>query len=449
MNDREIKLTPVQQTFRNVLSARNPQDTYRFSFAAPENLVMRLRRGRASTDATLAVFNPRGKRLVSFESEELSRRRTLTLEAGTYRLQVSQSKGNMAYRLQLAAQPRQDWVDDSLATAQWMRSTTKAKTYEDFVSPRSDAIDYYRFQINSDTIANLSVKGQFANVRVQLLGADGQAIGQIHSPAANQVLNPGLYYLRVKPTRRATSYSIRLSSSEYFDLAGNTLNTGRSVTLSSDNKTYTDFVGQLTDSSDYYQFQLTDRSTQFGLSFGNTQADLRVQLLNDQHQPVALFNDKLGDRQTAVLAAGTYFVHVQSRSRRLTRYSLKLSGTAIADPWVDDRPEFAYSLPYNFSGTVTGFVGTGDPADYFRIPIVDRLNLAPSFPQATPVIAGQPVKLQYDLITDTGTRIPLSGEVGVILPPGTYFLRIAAVQGDAYYRLGIVWLYPPPQLITS
>lgn len=448
MNAPEIKLTPIQQTFRNVLDTRNPQDTYRFTFAAPGDLVIRLRGVRASTEATLALFNPRGKRLITLDNEALNRRRTLALEAGTYRLQISRSKGNVDYRLQLAAQPRQDWVDDSLATAHWLRSPAKVKSYEDFVSHRSDAIDYYRFQISTDTVTNLAAEGHLANIRVQLLRADGQPIGRIHPRGTEQVLSPGLYYLRVKPTRRATSYTIRLSGADYFDLAGNTLNTGRSVTLSSDSKTYTDFVGHSTDSNDYYQFHLTDRSTQFNLSFDSSQ-NVQIQLLNDQHQAINLFKDKSADRQTVVLAAGTYFVQVQPRSRRLTHYRLKLSGTAIADPWIDDRPEFAYSLPYNFSGTVTGFVGTGDPVDYFQIPIVDRLNLAPSFPQVTPVIAEQPVKLQYDLITDTGTRIPLSSEVGIILPPGTYFLRITAEQGSAYYQLGIVWLYPPPQLSTS
>ena len=317
---------------------------------------------------------------------------------------------------------------------------------------------FYRFTVDEPRLLNLSLKGlrSSSSAALAVLNRRGKSIASFQGKnlgrVSSIVLNSGTYFIRVSRRKGRTNYRLRLSNDPYSDVAGNSPEFARSLQLTSTSKSYTDYIGKSLDPEDYYVFSLPSRSTNVFIELSSPNAeDVRLDLLNDRYQRINLSGENSEDsRQRNVLAAGTYFVRVKSSSNLLTRYTLTLSGETIEDNWFgNDRLITAYPLPINFSGTIQGFVGTGNPSDYFKLPVAERLNLAPSLPQATTVLSNEPVQLRYTLITSAGVRLGMDGRIGANLSPGTYYLEVLSLQGDAYYNLRVQLRYPSPNIFSE
>lgn len=416
------------------LSAADRRDFYRLSFSVPRNLNLTLRGVRSSAGVDVSLLNVRGKRLLAFDQEDLQQKNRVTLDAGIYFIRVSRTEGDTGYRLRLAAPLHVDRAGNTLNAAQRLNLSQRTSVFQDFVSSSQDAIDTYEFTLSDDAILNGSTTGQIDPVQTQILNAQGEPIATLNARRSQLSLTAGTYYLQVQPLRRATAYSLSLSQTPYFDLAGNTSGTARTVSLDSGSDRYTDFVSRQVDAVDYYQFNLSAKSTLFNAEIESDRSqDVDLELFGGGRS-IALSED--GE---AVLAAGTYTVRVLPKFNQLSRYSLDLQGITIADGGGDSRAtatRFDRVLFGNVSFTLQDFVGTGDPVDYYRLVIAERLNLTLISPQATSVVSGELAQVRYDLITDSGIQIGLNS-TGVNVSPGTYYLRAAAVSGNAAYRLPV------------
>lgn len=322
---------------------------------------------------------------------------------------------------------------------------------------------FYRFTVDEPGLLNLSLKGlrSRSSAALAVLNRRGKSIASFSGTNLGHensiMLNSGTYFIRVSRRKGRTTYRLQVSNDPYSDLAGNSSQSARSIQLTSTSKSYRDYVSQPLDSDDYYVFSVPSRSTKLSIELSSPD-DVQLDLLDDHYQPINLSweetdqddRQNIYQNQTIVLTAGTYFVRVSASSHHVSRYTLTLSGETIEDDWFgNDRPITAYPLPINFSGTLRGFVGTGNPVDYFKLLVAERLNLAPSFPQATAVISDDPVQLRYTLITSSGVRLGMDGRIGANLSPGTYYLEVLALQGDAYYNLRVQLRYPTPNIFSE
>lgn len=111
------------------------------------------------------------------------------------------------------------------------------------------------------------------------------------------------------------------------DFAGNTMASARSVTLGGTHTVFTDYVGP-TDANDYFKFTVTG-PTKFDLALTGLSADADVYLVDSKGVAV-VHSDNFGIAAEGIdvanLAAGTYFVHVQSYQKASTHYVLDLFG---------------------------------------------------------------------------------------------------------------------------
>lgn len=435
----DIALTPQARSLPGQLTANDRNDFYRFSVNVPRNLHLSLHGIRSSAGANVSLLSFAGKRLLSLDHQELRQKNRVILETGTYFIRVSRSQGNTNYRLKLAAPLHVDRAGNRFDTARSLNLSQKSPLFKDFVSPSSDPIDTYRFQLSREAVLSGFVAGQIASVQAQILNSQGKSIATLTAKFTDLRFDAGTYYLQIQSLRRATGYSLSLSQTPYFDQAGNTWETGRWITLNSDSDRYTDFVSRSLDSADYYVFDLSAKSTKFSAALKHDRSqDIELELRNSKGAPIDI---DLSSDDEAVLAAGTYFIRVRPQSDRLTRYTLELAGLSIADGGGDSRAtatRFDRVFFGNVSFTLQDFVGVGDRVDYYKLLVAERLNLRLSSPQAIAVLSSEPVQLQYDLITDSGVQISLNNDnVGANLSPGTYYLRVAAVRGNATYTLPV------------
>lgn len=435
----DIPLTPQSRSLSGQLTAHDRHDFYRFSFTVPRSLNLSLPGIRSRAGANVSLLNFAGKRLLSFDDKDLQQKNRVTLDTGTYLLRVFRSHGNTNYRLKLAAPLHIDRAGNTFDTARRLNLSQNPTISKDFVSLSSDPIDTYSFQLTQDAVLSGFVAGQISAVPAQIFDSQGRSIAALTAKLTELRCAAGTYYLQIQPRSRATGYSLSLSQTPYFDQAGDTLDTGRWISLDSDSDRYTDFVSRSIDSADYYRFDLSAKSTKFSADLkGDRSQDVELELRSNG-AAIDLSND-----DETILAAGTYFVRVRPQSDQLTRYTLELAGLPIADGGGDSRAtatRFDRVFFGNASFTLQDFVGVGDRVDYYKLLVAERLNLRLSSPQTIAVLDGEPAQLQYDLITDTGVQISLNtlslNNVGVNLSPGTYYLRVAAVSGSATYTLPV------------
>jgi len=218
---------------------------------------------------------------------------------------------------------------------------TSPQIFTDTVSSL-EANDLYSFNLKGRSSFDLTLDGLSADADVKLI-QDRNGNGKFekdetiaYSNKAGKLaesirtsLEAGTYYIEVYPYGNIqTNYRLSVSAVP-FDSAGNTINDAHEVAIDSQPKSISDWVGKL-DSKDYYKFNL-DNTSDLNIVLDGLSADADLRLLSSQGNILAS-SVNLGTLNEAIaqtLAAGTYYVQVNSYNNSETYYNLHLSAFPI------------------------------------------------------------------------------------------------------------------------
>lgn len=190
---------------------------------------------------------------------------------------------------------------------------------------------------------------------------------------------------------------------------------------------------------DLYRFRVESRSS-LEVLVARFQANVDVQLLGSNHQ-VLKTSARSGNRSEQIktdLDAGTYYLHLYSRSRKPVRYTLKLFandidsddgsitdlGNASGDPLVDSSPDLS---PDSSSGL--------DP----------NSSLSPSDATTTLIATSSDSTLSPDSSNSVDSNNPLASAPGKSLslaelqtsPVFTYSSQVSAIAPNDFFRFDI------------
>lgn len=355
--------------------------------------------------------------------------------------------------------------NDTIATAQNIGVLSSDLAIQGSVSS-VDENDYFQFSLPSDSDLSLSLTDLIADADIELFDGNGALIdGSYNTSNASEALTlsnlaAGIYYARVNYYRGSqpsgdTPYTLSLSS-DRIDGAGNSLSAARDIgTLSYVPIRYRDWVGD-TDSSDYYQFSVSETSD-VNLILDNLNADADLYLVQDINQNGTVDLDEQlessilsGTTPDAInieqLAAGTYFVEVRAFDE--SSYSLSLAATP--SDLAGNTPATALSIatpgvtPVSFND----FIGDIDTDDYYRFSLDRASNLSL---QVTNLLSTGEIAADVDLellrINADGTvsSLALSDNSGITLESialtnlgtGTYLARIYQYSGNTTYTFNL------------
>lgn len=332
--------------------------------------------------------------------------------------------------------------------------------------------DFFTFTLTNRSSFNASLNGinRKANVDLLLRDASGRVIGASKnkrnlSESIRQVLAAGSYTLQTTlkgktNTRYQLTASSQLTPSRSpvigttpspiaaIDLAGNSLGSARSIGLSGVPSTFTDVVSNA-DPDDYYVFTVGDASNPSGridLNFTKTGQDTGATInLRDQLGNVikseTLYSSDGGTNFSKTVAAGTYYLQINSDRITPTPYSLTLATTPIPDTAGN---LLGSARPLSLTATptpITEFVGAGDRQDFYRITVGSAGAPTERFAAELKGINGNlledAVRIALrdslgNLITSESVYSGGGGaSIGRNLATGTYYLEVNTIYDSA------------------
>ncbi|MFM7428236.1 MAG: hypothetical protein ACKO7W_25105 [Elainella sp.] len=293
---------------------------------------------------------------------------------------------------------------NSLERPGFSRSANRATVQvKERLNPKNNRRDFFSFTLASSSSFNATLNGinRKANVDLLLRNANGQVIAASRNrrnlaETISQSLAAGSYTLEARLKGKAkTRYSITASSQltpsagpvfnptlpgsggpSGADGAGNNLGTARAITLSPTPSLFSDSVSS-SDPDDYYVFTVGDASnpsTKINLSLTKTGQNSGATInlrdgLGNVIKSESLFSDDGGTTFSKTVAAGTYYLQINSERTTPAVYNLSLSTTPILDTAGNS---IGAARPLSLSATptsLTEFVGTGDREDFYQFTV--------------------------------------------------------------------------------
>ncbi len=355
-----------------------------------------------------------------------------------------------------------DTVGNTLSAARSIALSTSTQTWSEWVGA-GDSQDFYKFSLSGRSSLNLGLNGLANNADVQLirdvnsngtidsgdvLKSSGQA--GITAEAISTYLDAGNYFIRVYQRSGDTNYNLSVASTLLpADLAGNTLGTARSISLSSTAQSWTDFVNG-GDTQDFYKFNITARSAvNLGLTGLTNNADLQlIRDVNlngviDSGDTIAT-SGKTGTTHESLLSyldTGTYFARVYQRSGD-TSYTFQSSATVLPNDYAGNTLTSARAI--SLTGNTQAWndsVNGGDTQDFYKFSIGARSVVTLGMSGLTNNADLQLIRdVNSNGVIDSGDTIATSGKTGTTnesllsyLDAGTYFARVYQRSGDTNY----------------
>lgn len=355
-----------------------------------------------------------------------------------------------------------DTAGNTLSAARSLSLTTAPQTWNEWVGT-VDTQDFYKISIAGRSSLTIGVGGLTNNADVQLirdansnglidtgevLNASGQA--GITAESISTYVDGGTYFIRVYHRSGDTSYDLSVASTLLpADLAGNTLGTARSISLTSATQTWTDAVNG-GDTQDFYKFSIGARSAvNLGVTGLTNNADL--QLIRDVNNnglidsgDTIASSGQTGTTNEALLSyldGGTYFARLYQRSGD-TSYSFQASATVLPTDYAGNALTTARAIALtSTTQTWNDSINGGDTQDFYKFNIMARsaVNLG-----VTGLTNNVDLQLIRDVngngMIDSGDTIASSGQAGTAnesllsyLDAGSYFARVYQRSGDTSY----------------
>jgi hypothetical protein len=203
-------------TIQDWVGSADTNDYYRFTVASTSNLNLSL--NGLTSDADVQLLNSSGSLIQSSANAGTSAESIVRqVNAGTYYIRVLPYSGSTSYNLNLSATViPPDNAGNTLVTARNVTLSSSTTTFQDWVGS-TDANDYYRFNVGTQSNFSLSLTGLTANADVQLLNSSGGVITTsantgTTSESIASLLSTGTYYVRVYQSSGNTNYSLSLNA---------------------------------------------------------------------------------------------------------------------------------------------------------------------------------------------------------------------------------------------
>ncbi|MFN9759225.1 MAG: C2 family cysteine protease [Pseudanabaena sp.] len=203
-------------TIQDWVGSTDTNDYYRFTVASTSNLNLSL--NGLTSDANVQLLNSSGSLIQSSANAGTSAESIVRqVNAGTYYIRVLPYSGSTSYNLNLSATViPPDNAGNTLVTARNVTLSSSTTTFQDWVGS-TDANDYYRFNVGTQSNFSLSLTGLTANADVQLLNSSGGVITTsantgTTSESIASLLSTGTYYVRVYQSSGNTNYSLSLNA---------------------------------------------------------------------------------------------------------------------------------------------------------------------------------------------------------------------------------------------
>lgn len=210
---RKVKLTPRGVRLSDLVSKSDPNDFYQVKMLGKSSLDLKL--SGLTADANLELRNTAGRvlkasRLRGSTNEAIS----FNVAAGTYLIRVYQQSGNTRYTLDMSANP--DRAGDTAAQARRINPGTTAVRYRDYVNGADN--DFYSFKLNTRKEVSLALTGLTGDATMQLRDRTGTTLKTSRRPGTTaesirEVLNPGVYQIRVFANKKFVASQYTLSAS--------------------------------------------------------------------------------------------------------------------------------------------------------------------------------------------------------------------------------------------
>jgi ELWxxDGT repeat protein len=314
-------------------------DYYKFDLAS--NGTFQLTLDGLGGNANVELLNSSGTKIAdSTQPDTNPESISQSLASGTYYVRVfpgTASSTNYNLNLAFTTNP-EDFAGNTLAEARNINTLTSTPSnFTDFVNS-FDTNDYYRFDLASSALIDLTLTPETADADVRLLNSTGGTIvsssqAGINPDTIRRSLNAGTYYIRVFPFGgAATNYELSVSATPIHpDIAPNTRGAANNIGTLIGSQNFSDFVGSI-DTNDYYRFDLAHRST-FDLALSGLSGNADVELLNSSGGLIqsSTLAGNVDENINATLLAGTYFVRVKPTGSAETFYNLSLSAEALIE----------------------------------------------------------------------------------------------------------------------
>lgn len=337
----------IQKDIRGLLEKEGRPQRFRVRFAARSQFAALLSNTRRDTNVNLELRDSQGRLVAA--SRRLANRpdqiQLPQLAPGTYFVQPVLARGKWSrFRLRVQTTPIPD-VGNLPSTARDLEVSSIPVSLDEFIGAE-DRDDYYRFTVGSGAFPTGQVQLKLSGLNGDLL--DSNLTVTIRNSNLNVVqrrtttgrigfsldetLAAGTYFIQIEPAqvgRDQTNYRLSLAATAIADLAGNTPNAGREVSLTTEPTLFQDFVGT-GDLQDYYRFTLPNSRFNLQLTGPNgnlLNGEITVRL-RDEVNAVLENRSTSGGAGIAIenrnLAAGSYIVQV-STSAKSVNYSLALA----------------------------------------------------------------------------------------------------------------------------
>jgi len=284
-----------------------------------------------------------------------------------------------------------DAADNTLLTARHLGVVNGSVTVRAFVGS-SDPSDFYNFQLTASNNVSLRLTGLSADADLYFIQDAnqngvvdrGEVLSYSIASGSNAEaidlagLAAGSYAVQVLQYQGDTNYQLGITATP--SGAGSTLGTAASFGILNGRRSTNDFVSNANPQA-FYRFQLNATSN-LNLTLNGLSADADLYLIRDNNNNGAIdSNDVIAASvapgttpdtiNVAGLAAGTYFVDVVRYSGNTT-YSLTLTADAAGNTLNAARNLGSLSRAQGFSD----FVGSADPADYYRFSLSYTSNFS-------------------------------------------------------------------------
>ncbi|NJN11398.1 MAG: hypothetical protein HC815_26855, partial [Richelia sp. RM1_1_1] len=366
------------QIFKDWVGSTDTDDYYRVTIGSTSDFNLEL--NGLSDNANVRLINTNGDTIVgSYNYGTAAESINVTILPGDYYIHVNKSWGgsvNTSYNLNVSAAALDfagNTLNDALQITLNGNGTTQ--TFKDWVG-NTDTNDYYRFNLGSTSILDITLNGLLDDADVQLLNSNGEVIvspeeGGTTAESINRTMQAGDYYIRVLPWGNAnTSYNLNVSATA-LDFAGNTINSARQITLNGNGTTqiFKDWVGS-TDTDDYYRVTIGSTSD-FNLELNGLSDNANVRLINTNGDTiVGSYNyGTAAESINVTILPGDYYIHVNKSWGGSVNTSYNLNVSAAALDFAGNTLNDALQITLNGNGTTQTFkdwVGNTDTNDYYR-----------------------------------------------------------------------------------
>ncbi|MEB3341346.1 PPC domain-containing protein [Okeania sp.] len=323
-----------------------------------------------------------------------------------------------------------------------------------------DANDYSKFELTEETDLTIQLDGLSQNADLELYDSDGTTLlyessnkGKV-AEEINQVLEPGVYYTRVKKVgSNKTKYSLSLSGIPTDDGDDNPPGNDLEVVLGEDPVTISDQVGftigSVKDFQDYYNFTLTKES-EVNITLDGLTGNGKLELLAEDNTSLLGTSDNSKQKSETIdeiLEPGTYYVRVSpgGNGAGKTKYNLEIS----ADENKDDYPTPATAkelgnLNQKFTIDENNDVGftkgtIRDLVDYFSFELTESAEVNLTLDKLNRNANLELLDGDGDTILDQSENLGKTQEsITKELNPGTYYARVIPVgKAKTEYELSL------------